>query len=83
MSDLSLVEPLRRAIEKAGGPTAVGRLFGISSQAVSQWERCPPPRVLALAHASGVPPHELRPDLYPPPVATDVPLPTPAPAAAA
>ena len=61
--------PLREAIDKAGGPAAVGRLFdpAISSQAVSQWDQCPPHRVLRLSQASGVPPHVLRPDLYPPP----------------
>jgi DNA-binding transcriptional regulator YdaS (Cro superfamily) len=60
-------DSLARAVRLAGGPAAVGRLFGITSQAVSQWERCPPDRVLKLAQASGVGPHELRPDIYPAP----------------
>jgi DNA-binding transcriptional regulator YdaS (Cro superfamily) len=60
-------DSLKRAVEQAGGPTRVASLFGISSQAVSQWDRCPAQRVLKLAEASGVAPHELRPDLYPQP----------------
>lgn len=58
---------LTKAIEAAGGPKALGRTIGISSQAISQWTECPPRRVLAVEAASGIPRHELRPDLYPPP----------------
>ncbi len=59
-------DALARAIKLAGGPAAVGRLFGISSQAVSQWRRCPPERVRGLCAATGrqVTEAELRPDLY-------------------
>ncbi|MCJ2067806.1 helix-turn-helix domain-containing protein [Methylobacterium sp. J-030] len=56
---------LSKAIESAGGPKALGRKIGISSQAISQWQECPPLRVLDVERASGVPRHELRPDLYP------------------
>ncbi|KQO95663.1 chaperone [Methylobacterium sp. Leaf92] len=63
MSDVAL----SRAIKEAGGPKALGDAIGISSQAISQWTECPPRRVLAVEAASGVPRHELRPDLYPPP----------------
>lgn len=59
--------PLQRAIEAAGGPKTVGRAFDITPEAVYQWERCPVPRVLELERISGVPRHELRPDIYPPP----------------
>lgn len=58
--------PLERAIDGAGGPKALGLRLGISSQAISQWTECPPLRVLDVERASGVPRHELRPDLYPP-----------------
>ncbi|MBY0250173.1 MAG: helix-turn-helix domain-containing protein [Methylobacterium organophilum] len=59
---------LEKAIEAAGGTKALSRKIGISSQAISQWQECPPLRVLEVEKASGVPRHELRPDIYPAPV---------------
>jgi len=58
---------LIRAIEAAGGPAALAVALGVSSQAVSQWERCPAHRVIAVEAAAGgaVSRHDLRPDLYP------------------
>ncbi|GJE44840.1 transcriptional regulator [Methylobacterium soli] len=56
---------LKLAVEKAGGPAALGRVLGISGAAISQWQICPPLRVLAVENASGVSRHDLRPDLYP------------------
>ncbi|WP_082494625.1 MULTISPECIES: Cro/CI family transcriptional regulator [unclassified Methylobacterium] len=55
---------LKKAIELAGGHAALARSLGISSAAISQWQSCPPLRVLKVEAASGVPRHELRPDLY-------------------
>jgi DNA-binding transcriptional regulator YdaS (Cro superfamily) len=59
--------PLKNAIALIGGPAAVAALFGISSQAVSQWKTAPYDRVLGIAEATDwrVTPHQLRPDLYP------------------
>lgn len=65
MSDRT--EALRRAIEKVGGLAGIAKPLGISEQAVSQWDEVPPLRVLAVEQVSGVPRHELRPDLYPEP----------------
>lgn len=56
-----------RVIEKAGGPAVLAKLFAITSQAVSQWEQVPPLRVLELSRLTGIPPHEIRPDIYPTP----------------
>jgi DNA-binding transcriptional regulator YdaS (Cro superfamily) len=56
---------LKAAIDAAGGPVALGRELGISSAAISQWDVCPPLRVIAVEKASGVSRHRLRPDLYP------------------
>lgn len=64
-------EALSRAIKEAGGPKALGDVIGISSQAISQWTECPPKRVLAVEAASGVPRHELRPDIFPTPSDAD------------
>lgn len=63
MSDRT--EPLKRAIEAAGGLTVLAESLGITKQALSQWDEVPPLRVLAVERVSGVPRHELRPDLYP------------------
>jgi DNA-binding transcriptional regulator YdaS (Cro superfamily) len=37
----------------------------LTSQAISQWTRVPAERVLPVEAATGIPRHELRPDLYP------------------
>lgn len=55
---------LEKAIKDAGGVAALGRALGLSSQAISQWDRCPVERVLAVETASSVSRYELRPDIY-------------------
>lgn len=70
---------LERAIEATGGVAALAKFISendepITTQAISQWKRCPPNRVLLVERATleadtKLPPvlrHELRPDLYPP-----------------
>ena len=54
-----------RAIKAAGGFSEVARSLGRTRQAVIQWERVPVEHVLRLESLSGVPRHELRPDVYP------------------
>ena len=63
----SRTDALRRAIEAAGGLAGLAKPLGITEQAVSQWDEVPPLRVLAVERVSGVPRHELRPDIYPVP----------------
>lgn len=60
-------EIMKKAIDAAGGPVALAAACGVKYQAVQRWRRtgCPAERVLAVEKASGVPRHELRPDLYP------------------
>ena len=64
---MTRTEALTRAIEAAGGLAGLAKPLGISIQAISQWDEVPPLRVLAVEQISGVPRHELRPDLYPEP----------------
>lgn len=54
------------AIKAAGGPRKLAKKLGIHSQAISQWKKVPPRRVIAVEKESGIPRHVLRPDLYPP-----------------
>lgn len=58
---------LTRAIQALGrnGTALLAAELDISTQAISQWRRCPPLRVLDVERITGVPRHELRPDLYP------------------
>lgn len=57
---------IQTVVKKAGGPSVVGRHFGISPQAVSQWRECPVSRVLSLEALTGFSRHLLRPDIYGP-----------------
>ena len=57
-------EALDKAIQKAGGVSALALELGITRQAISQWDEVPPLQVLAVERASGVPRHELRPDIF-------------------
>ena len=63
--------PTRKAVDEAirasGSLKKVAERLGISSQAISQWEKVPPRHVLALEAMSGVSRHDLRPDVYGPP----------------
>ena len=59
---------IRRAVKAAGGTKAVATRFDIHRQAVEKWvkeNRLPAERVLVLEEMSGIPRHELRPDIYP------------------
>lgn len=56
---------LDRLREKPGAVVNLARALNITSQAVSQWSRVPAERVLDVERATGIPRHDLRPDLYP------------------
>ncbi|WP_121041978.1 transcriptional regulator [Stenotrophomonas rhizophila] len=59
------------SIKELGGPALIGRVCGVSSQAVSQWKRVPAEHVLAIEAATGVSRHDLRPDVFGPAAAND------------
>ncbi|MFE8049278.1 transcriptional regulator [Brenneria goodwinii] len=63
---------LTKAIERAGTASNLASMLGIKPMSVSRWKTrykgvVPAERVLAIYNATGVTPHELRPDLYPNP----------------
>jgi DNA-binding transcriptional regulator YdaS (Cro superfamily) len=61
--DTHLINTLKRV----GGPTKLARLLNIQPSAVTQWSRIPAERVPPLSDATGIPRHEMRPDLWPAP----------------
>lgn len=61
MEDDALID----AKKAAGGVVALAQGLGISSAAVSQWQRVPASRVLRVEWLTGISRHRLRPDLYP------------------
>lgn len=63
---------LEKAIKIAGNAGVLARRIGVSHQAIHIWKvqfnsRIPEKRVLKIYTATGVTPHEMRPDLYPNP----------------
>lgn len=64
---------LDEAILAVGGVTELARRIGIAQPSVSNWERVPADRVIAVEAATGVSRVRLRPDLYgTPPMDDDV-----------
>lgn len=51
---------------KAIRPSHLARQIGVTPQAIAQWDRVPVKHVLSVERITGVPRHELRPDIYPP-----------------
>src|SRR5213080_2383580 len=62
---------LDRAIDAAGGVAQLARKIGIAQPSVSNWNRVPVGRVIAVETATGVPRQQLRPDLYSEPALPD------------
>ncbi|MDZ7711734.1 MAG: Cro/CI family transcriptional regulator [Rhodovibrio sp.] len=54
-----------KAIQRAGGVSALARQLGITRQAIYAWSRIPVEHVFTIEQMSGVPRHTLRPDVYP------------------
>jgi TorA maturation chaperone TorD len=62
---------LERAIDAAGGVAELARKIGIAQPSVSNWNRVPAQRVVAVESVTGVSRKVLRPDLYGEPAGTD------------
>jgi len=55
---------------KRGTLAKIARALGVTPSAVAQWKRLPAERVVAISAATGIPKHELRPDLFDAPPAS-------------
>lgn len=55
---------IEEVFQKAGGRKAVASQLNIKVPSTYSWDRVPGVRVLAISKMTGIPPHELRPDLY-------------------
>lgn len=62
---------LNRAIDAAGGVVQLARKIGITQPSISNWNRVPAERVIAVEAATGVSREQLRPDLYSEPAVKD------------
>jgi DNA-binding transcriptional regulator YdaS (Cro superfamily) len=62
-------EALKRVIDLCGSQSALASRLDppAKPQAIQQWKRTPPERVIGVSRAVNfdVTPHELRPDIYP------------------
>lgn len=62
---------IAEVIRSLGGPTKAAEALGISNPSVVlNWRKrgsIPADRVAAVSRLTGVPPHELRPDVFPTP----------------
>ena len=66
IQDMEVRDPiLSHAIKSVGASGDLAAQIGISPQALSQWKRVPPLRVLDVERVTGISRHDLRPDLYP------------------
>jgi DNA-binding transcriptional regulator YdaS (Cro superfamily) len=65
-----MVDICKKLKKDFGGPAALAKALAdlsgepISSQAVSQWKKVPPDRVLDVERITGISRHELRPDVF-------------------
>lgn len=61
---------VRQIINNWGGAAIMADTLGLPVQTVYSWinrDTVPARRVLAVSRLTGVPPHKLRPDIYPVP----------------
>lgn len=64
-------EALKRAIKARGNAVLLSDDLKITPQAIYQWDKCPAERVLDVERLTGISRHELRPDIFGPPPASE------------
>jgi DNA-binding transcriptional regulator YdaS (Cro superfamily) len=69
---------MRDIIASGGGASKLARALGLHHTTVLGWDRVPAERVPAVSAVTGIPRHELRPELWEPPPAVDNDNPPPA-----
>lgn len=62
---------LNSAINAAGGVVQLARKIGVAQPSISNWNKVPAQRVIAVEAATGVSREQLRPDLYSEPAVQD------------
>jgi DNA-binding transcriptional regulator YdaS (Cro superfamily) len=58
------LDPVRKAVEKAGSVKALADALGIRPQAIPQWKHVPIQHARMIETLTGIPLHELRPDVW-------------------
>lgn len=58
-----MIKIVEDAAEMSGGLVALAAALGIKHQALYSWKRVPAERVLDMERITGIPRHEIRPDL--------------------
>ncbi|MCZ8310922.1 MAG: YdaS family helix-turn-helix protein [Magnetospirillum sp.] len=69
---METTSPLERAVQKLGGQSATARALNVSQASVWYWlkhGKVSAEYTPRLAQLAGLAAHELRPDIFPPPVA--------------
>jgi len=56
-----------RRVRETGKMAEIAAALGITRQAPYLWDSVPVERVRVVAEITGIKPHELRPDIFPPP----------------
>lgn len=53
-----------RGVGKQRGLSVIAREIGLTRQTIGKWKICPAEYVVGVEKVSGVPRHELRPDIF-------------------
>lgn len=61
------MDPLASFMARRGALSDLARHLGVTRGAICHWQRVPAHRVRQVSRFTGIPPHELRPDIFDPP----------------